>query len=145
MAKNRQDRLIDQFPELGPVFNVVSTLSRDNGRFYFHAYLKEVYRVVRRWSKQRIRKRNTRELAAAAELGTSPAAHTFRVVIETTYPSLQAKTASRWTRALEYALYREISAVRLAHFFRRQGGVANCAREAASNLRKRRYRRPTWD
>jgi hypothetical protein len=71
--------------------------------------------------------------------------HAFRAIIRATYPSLEAKMASRWTRALEIALLMRVPAKKLTEFFRENGGVAKLARLAARELPRRRYRRPTWD
>jgi hypothetical protein len=139
------DRLTTKFPELQPVFAVVSTLSRDNGRFAFHAYLTAVYRVVWHWSRKRIRKRQTKRLAYIAKTDTRPNAHSFRVVIQATYPSLEAKMASRWTRALEFALSEQAPVSELTKYFRKSGGVATCARRAALELPKRDTYRKSWD
>jgi hypothetical protein len=144
MAHNHM-RVTARFPELQPVFAAVSRLSRDNGRYAFHPYLTEVYRVVRRWSRKRIRKRQARRLAYIAKTDTRPNAQSFRVIIQATYPSLEAKMASRWTRALEYALSEQTPVSELDNYFRSSGGVAACARRAALELPKRETCRKTWD
>jgi hypothetical protein len=64
MADTSMDRVTAQFPELQPVFAIVSRLTRDKGRYAFHAYLTEVYRVVWHWSRKRIRKRQTKRLTS---------------------------------------------------------------------------------
>ena len=145
MASKMPDRVAAQFLELQPVLAAVSTLSRDNGRFAFHAYLTAVYRVVWHWSRKRIRKRQTKRLAYIAKADTGPNAHSFRVVIQSTYPSLEAKMASRWTRALEFALSEEVPVSELTKYFLKSGGVATCARRAALELPKRDTYRKSWD
>lgn len=145
MASKMLDRVTTKFPELQHVFAVVLTLSRDNGRFAFHAYLIAVYRVVCHWSRKRIRKRRTRHLAYIAKTDTRPNAHSFRVVIQATYPSLEAKMASRWTRALEFALSENVPVSELAEYFRKSRGVANLARRAALELPKRDTHRKSWN
>lgn len=145
MACNLWERATKELPELQPVFAVVSTLTRDNGRYAFHAYLREVYRVVWHWSRKRIRKRQTKRLAYTAKIDTRSNAHSFRVIIQATYPSLKAKMASRWTRALEFALSEQVPVSDLARYFKKRGGVARCARHAALGIPKRQTYRKSWD
>ena len=145
MSRKQSHRLGAEFPELSPVIAALGMLDRENGRYTFHSYLIEVYRVGRTWSRQKIRKRRTRELVQVANIKERRGLHTFRAIIEATNPSLEAKMASRWTRALEFALLEHARPAKLTEYFRKKGGVAKCARLAALELPKRRYRRPTWD
>lgn len=145
MPRNIELGLLVKFPELAPVFKAKDSMGRESGRYAFHKYLTEVYRVGRCWSREKIRKRRTRELKRLTKIRETDRLHAFRVIIKATYPSLCAKTASRWTRSLELAILEKVRAAKLDHFFRKKGGVAKCAREAASEIPKRRYRRPTWD
>lgn len=145
MPRSSAQRIENQFPELAPVIAALETLNRENGRYAFLPYLTEVYRVGRSWSRQRNRKRRTRELVHVANLKERRDLHAFRAIIETTFPSLEAKMASRWTRALEFARLEKVHPAKLSNYFRKKGGVARCARQAALELPKRRYRRPTWD
>lgn len=138
-------QLLAEFPELKRVFKARDSMHPGNGRYFFHKYLIEVYRVGRRWSQEKIRKRRTRDLTRLAKIPAPRGLHAFRAVIETTLPSLGAKSASRWTRSLEFALSEDVPPDGLKHFFRTNGGMANCARKAAGEIPKRRYRRPTWD
>ena len=145
MSSNSRARTVSIFPELKPVVAAISSLARQNGRYGFHQYLTEVYRVGCDWSQRKIRKRRTKELIRTAEIEAQRDLHTFRAIIEATFPSPQAKQTSRWTRALEYALLSKIPVSELAMHFKKKGGVARCARDAAEEIPKRRYRRPTWD
>jgi hypothetical protein len=145
MPCENQQNLIAPFPELQPVLAAVKKLHRDNGRYAFHDYLTEVYRVVWHWSRKRIRKRQTKRLAYIAKTDTRRNAHAFRVIIEATSPSAEAKMASRWTRALEFALSERIPISELDKYFRSSGGVAACARRAAFEIPKRGTYRKTWD
>jgi hypothetical protein len=145
MPCENQQNLIALFPELQPVLAAVKKLHRDNGRYAFHDYLTEVYRVGWHWSRRKIRKRRTRGLANLAETDTRDNAHAFRVIIEATHPWLKAKMASRWTRALEFALSERVPVPALTEYFRKSGGVATCARLAALAIPKREMYRKSWD
>jgi hypothetical protein len=145
MPCENQKKLIALFPELQPVLDAVTKLNRDNGRYAFQDYLTEVYRVGWHWSRLKIRKRRTKGLANLAETDTRDNAHAFRVIIEATYPSLKAKMASRWTRALELALSERVPVPELTKYFKTSGGVATCARRAALAIPKREMYRQNWD
>jgi hypothetical protein len=145
MPCENQKKLIALFPELQPVLTAASKLNRDTGRYAFPDYQTEVYRVGWHWARQKIRKRRARELANLAETDTRDNAHAFRVIIAATYPSLKAKMASRWTRALEFALSEQVPVSDLARYFKKYGGVAKCARRAALEIPKRQTYRRSWD
>ena len=145
MPKKNETRLLPQFPELKPVLNAKGLMGRANGRYAFHGYLIEVYRVGRRWAREKIRKRRTGELTRLAKIQAPRKVHAFRVIIEATLSSLDAKTSSRWTRSLEFAFSEDVPADELKDFFRAKGGMAKCARQAAREIPIRRHRRPTWD
>lgn len=138
-------QVLSQFPELKPVFTARDSMRRETGRYAFHEYLTEVYRVGRLWSRKKIRKRRTKELMQLARIEAPRRFHAFRAIIQATLRSLDAKTASRWTRSLEFSFSENIPADKLKDFFRTKGGMANCARKAARELPKRTHRRPTWD
>ena len=145
MPKKNETRLLTEFPELAPVFKAKDMMGRENGRYAFHSYLIEVYRVGRQWAREKIRKRRTRELQQIAKIQAPRKLHAFRAIIEATLSSLDAKTSSRWTRSLEFAFSEDVPADELKDFFRAKGGMAKCARQAALEIPIRRHRRPTWD
>lgn len=145
MAHKPGSRIDRIFPELKPVFAAAKDLKRENGRYAFHTYLTEVYRVGWHWSRRKIRKQRTKDLAYVADVEVRRGTHSFRAIIDATYPSLQAKMASRWTRALEFALAEQAPVSKLQDYLQAKGGVAKCARKAALMLPKRTYRNPTWD
>ncbi|WP_156041983.1 hypothetical protein [Bradyrhizobium sp. URHD0069] len=122
--------LVEQFPELEAVQLAATHVRRTKARFAFYKYLRAVYRVVWRWGLSKRRK--TTALAKIVGKPSRIDLQPSRVIIDATYPSLEAKMASRWTRALEYAFSRDIPPSRLVYFFKQPGGVANCARHAAN-------------
>jgi hypothetical protein len=123
-------RLAQQFPELEAVQLAAARLNQTKARFAFYKYLRAVYRVGWRWGLAKRRK--TTALAALTGRQGQVGLHAFRAIIDATYPSLEAKMASRWTRALEFAFLRDIAPSQLLDFFKQSGGVANCARHAAN-------------
>jgi hypothetical protein len=135
-------RLIETFPELKAVQLAAARVHRTRARLAFYKYLRAVYRVVWRWGLAK--RRRTITLAALTgrqgQVGLQP----YRVIINATYPSLEAKMASRWTRALEYAHEKNVPPSRLPDFFAKAGGVANCARNAANTDPKKKRPEP-WD
>lgn len=146
MPKKVDRRLLKQFPELAPVLQANNSMRREFGRYGFYDYLTNVYRVARGWSKQKIRKRRTRQLKQLTNIVERKRLHTFRTIMNATAVSLDAKTASRWTRSLELAALENVPSAKLALFIRKKGGIVKCARAAASEIPKRRYRRKSsWD
>jgi hypothetical protein len=63
--------------------------------------------------------------------------HPVKMLIKAAGCSLEAKTLSRWVRALEYAVMKQIRPEHLTYIFTRRGGIAGCARLAAKYEPKR--------
>jgi hypothetical protein len=123
-------RLIEQFPELEAVQVAAAGILQTKARFAFYKYLRAVYRAIWQWGL--LKRRKTTALAKMVGKPSRIDLQPSRVIIDATYPSLEAKMASRWTRALEYAFSRDIPPSRLIDFFKQSGGVVNCARNAAN-------------
>ena len=133
-------RLVEQFPELEAVQLAAARAHRTKARFAFYKYLKAVYRVVWRWGL--LKRRKTTALAKLVGKPNRIDLQPSRVIIDATYPSLEAKMASRWTRALEFALLQDIAPSGLPDFLKQEGGVANCARKAANADPKKTRQEP---
>jgi hypothetical protein len=133
-------QLAQQFPELKAVRLAAARLNQTKARFAFYKYLRVVYRAVWHWGLSKRRKTTT--LAALTGRQGQVGLHAFRAIIDATYPSLEAKMASRWTRALEFAFLRDIAPSQLLDFFKQSGGVANCARHAANTDPKKIRQEP---
>lgn len=77
--------------------------------------------------------------------------HAVRTIIDASCDNNDLRMRSRWTRALEYALMRDVAPDDLLRFLRANNGIAGCADLASkirrkSNQRRSRYftkRRPT--
>jgi hypothetical protein len=57
--------------------------------------------------------------------------HPIRIIIDASCTQVDLRLRSRWTRALEFALARNVSPNDLPRFFRANGGIAGCADLAA--------------
>jgi hypothetical protein len=119
-------------------------LRRTRSRFAPYAFLQHVYHIYHRWLAQGGINRRKAKLMRLAEQNVRKANHLLRALIEVANGSLEAKTASRWTRALEYALSEDVKPHGLSDFLRAKGGIAGCARTASRNLPKHMRKRNDW-
>jgi len=106
--------------------------------------LAAVYRTYKEWTDLRISKRMARHLAECFEIprrkGTSP----VRTLIDATFPALDPKQKSRWSRALEFAALTKTAPETLPALFKKHSGIAGCARFAAREKPKRDIYRNDW-
>jgi hypothetical protein len=86
-----------------PILETLQQAQHQTGRFRVYGYLVAVYRTYKEWKELGISKRMARRVAEYFNIphrkGTSPA----RTLIDATFPALDPKQKSRWSRALEYA------------------------------------------
>src|ERR1035437_5423870 len=89
--------------QVEPIFQALEEAQHHTERFRFYGYLAAVYRTYKEWKDLGISKRMARHLAKYLVIprrkGTSPA----RTLIDATFPALDPKQKSRWSRALEFA------------------------------------------
>lgn len=123
--------VLDALPKLVPLIRIASLIALTNARFSFYPYLRGVYSVHLIWQEQNVVKRKCRQIAGLQRSQPRKSTHAIRVIISATMPKLPAKMASRWTRALEYALANGIPNSRLISFLKKNGGPSRCARLAA--------------
>jgi hypothetical protein len=116
--------------------------SRSRRRVY--QFLSAVYRTYWLWSKRGTAQKRIKALASASSAPHRKHRHAFRTMLDTAGCSPEAKVLSRWTRALEYALDRDIRPSRLQQLFKHNGGIAGCARLAAQQLPKHESYRNDW-
>ena len=116
---------------LEPIFEALHRARQQTGRFKFYGYLTVVYRTFKQWKDLGISKRMSRQLVkyfmAPSRKGTSP----VRTLIDATFPALDPKQKSRWSRALEYAALTKVTAENLPRLFKSHSGIAGCACLAA--------------
>jgi hypothetical protein len=77
---------------------------------------------------------------APSRKGTSP----VRTLIDATFPALDPKRKSRWSRALGYAALTKVTAENLPRLFKSHSGIAGCACLAAKHKPKKNMYRDDW-
>ena len=95
-----------------------------------YPYLSAVFGIVGRWKKQhRAKARSQQALAAAKGRDAIRAREPFSVVIFCTSDpcKVDAKTRSKWSRALRYAEQFKPDSQGLAQFMKNKGGINECA------------------
>ena len=127
-----------------PIFNASQQAQRETGRFKSYGCLVAVYRTYKEWKDLKISKKMASQLAKSFKIprrkGTSP----VRTLIDVTFPALDAKQKSRWSRALEFAALTKVAPENLPNLFKRHSGIAGCARFAAIQSPKKEPRREIW-
>jgi hypothetical protein len=127
-----------------PIFDALRQAQRSTGRCRFYGYLAAVYRIFKEWKDLGISRRMARYVAryfkTPRRKGTSP----VRTLIDTTFPALDPKQKSRWSRALEFAAPEKIAPKNLPQLFKTHSGIAGCARFAAKQKPKRDTKRNDW-
>jgi hypothetical protein len=119
-------------------------LRQTRSRYAPYAFLQHVYRIYHRWLARGGVRRHKAALMRLTAQNVRNAHHPLRALIKVANGTLEAKTASRWTRALEYALSEDIRPGALFDFFRANGGIAGCARTASKDLPKHMSKRNDW-
>jgi hypothetical protein len=64
--------------------------------------------------------------------------HELRIIVEASCSQIDVRTKSRWTRALEFALARNVAPDDLPRFIKANNGIAGCADLASKTRPKRR-------
>lgn len=119
-------------------------LRQTKSRYAPYEFLQHVYRIYYRWRARGGVRRRKSMLISLTSQEARAAHHPFRVLIDAANGSLEAKTKSRWTRALEYALSENVKPRRLPLFFRTHDGIAGCARAASKERPKHLMKRDDW-
>src|ERR1039457_1485881 len=120
-----------------PIFQALLQAQHQTGRFRFYGYLAAVYRTYQEWRDLGISQRMARHLAKNLMIprrkGTSP----VRTLIDATFPALDPKQRSRWSRALEFAALTKTTPDNLPELLKNSSGIAGCARLATKRKPKR--------
>jgi hypothetical protein len=129
---------------LKPILQALQQAQHQTGRFRFYGYLAAIYRTFKQWKDLGISKRMTRRLVMRFNIperqGTSP----FRTLIDATFPALDQKQKSRWSRALEFAALTKATPDDLPELFKSHSGIAGCSRLAAKQKPKKTIYRDDW-
>jgi hypothetical protein len=128
-----------------PAKEAAAGLKRRVGRFETYDFLEAIYRVYINWKCRKIAKRWARTLAGEMNIVQRKGMSPIRVLIEARLPSADFKQKSRWVRALEYVYSERVAPPQFRKFVRTHGGIAGCARLAASVKRKRRRPGGDWN
>ena len=127
-----------------PIFKASQQAQRETGRFKSYGCLVAVYRTYKEWKDLKISKKMARHLAkffrTPRRKGTSPVS----TLIDVTFPALDSKQKSRWSRALEFAALTKVTPKNLPSLFKRHSGIAGCARFAAIQSPKKEPQREFW-
>jgi hypothetical protein len=127
-----------------PIFEALQHAQYQTGRFRFYGYLAAVYRTHQEWKDLGISTRMARRLAEHLEIprrkGTSP----IRTLIDASFPALDPKHKSRWSRALEFAALTKTNPEDLLELFENHSGIAGCARFATKEQPKKKWYRDDW-
>jgi hypothetical protein len=86
-----------------PIFNASQQAQRETGRFKSYGCLVAVYRTYKEWKDLKISKKMARHIAKYFETPLRKGMSPVRTLIDVTFPALDAKQKSRWSRALEFA------------------------------------------
>jgi len=95
-----------------------------------------LYSAVRRWSEDGIAEEIKRELRAEAHVAVSRRSGLFLLLVRSALPRLDAKRASKWASALEFADHQGIRSKRLRAFLKNSGGIEGAARARAKHLKQ---------
>jgi hypothetical protein len=112
--------------------------ARSKRRFAEYKYLRSVLRAYKFFSDNNLLEYLA--VIAPSELMTPVRANSqpLRIVIDASCSHSDLRMRSRWTRALEFALARNVSPNDLPRFTRANGGIAGCADLASKTRPKRR-------
>jgi hypothetical protein len=129
---------------LEPIFEALQQAQQQSGRFRFYSYLAVIYRTYGEWKDLGIATRMARDLAKRLGIprrkGTSP----VRTLIDATFPALDPKQKSRWSRALEFAMLTKTTPEDLPKLLKSSAGIAGCARFATKRKPKKNINRNAW-
>jgi hypothetical protein len=129
---------------LKPILVALNQAQNQPGRFRFYPYLLAVYRAYKEWKDRGISKRMASRVSkyfgTPRRRGTDP----VRTLIDATFPALDPKVKSRWSRALEFAALTKVTPDDLPRFFKSSAGIAGCARLAAKRKPKKERYRDDW-
>jgi hypothetical protein len=127
-----------------PILRASQAAQSETGRFKYYGYLVIVFRTYIRWKHLGISKRLARQVARSFETPQRRTTTPIRTLIDATFPSLNSKQKSRWTRALELAAVAKTRPDQLVMLFRNYSGIAGCARLAADQKPKKNTYRDDW-
>jgi len=127
-----------------PIIRTLQQSYQKIGRFRFSLYLAAIYRTYREWKDLGISKRMASHLAEHLDIPRRRDTSPVRILIDATFPALDPKQKSRWSRALEFAALTETTPDELPRLFKNHSGISGCARFAAKRKPKKDRYRDDW-
>jgi hypothetical protein len=127
-----------------PIFEALQQTQHQTGRFRFYGSLAAVYRTYKEWKDLGISKRMARHLAEHLKTTRMKSTTAVRTLIDATFPTLDAKQKSRWSRALEFAALTKTTPDDVPKLFKNSSGIAGCARLAAQRKPRKNIDRDDW-
>jgi hypothetical protein len=127
-----------------PIFKASQQAQRETGRFKSYGCLVAVYRTYKEWKDLRISKRMARRVAKYFRIPSRKRTSPVRTLIDATFPTLDSKQKSRWSRALEFAALTKATPEQLPNLFKNHSGIAGCACWAAKQKPKKKTDRDDW-
>ena len=127
-----------------PIFKASQQAQGETGRFKSYGCLVAVYRTYKEWKDLKISKKMAGHLAKSFKTPRRKGTGPVRTLIDVTFPALDAKQKSRWSRALEFAALTKVTPKNLPNLFKRHSGIAGCARFAAIQSPKKEPQREIW-
>ena len=127
-----------------PILQASQQAQLQTGRFRFYSYLAAVYQTYQEWRVLGISKRMSRHLAECLKIPRRKGTSADRTLIDATFPALDPRQKSRWSRALEFAALTKTTPNDLPKLFKNHSGIAGCARFAAKEKPKKNIYRDDW-
>jgi len=127
-----------------PIFEALHQAQHQTGRFKFYDYLTAVYRTYKEWRELGISKRMACHVAEYFNIPHRKGTSSARTLIDATFPALDPKQKSRWSRALEFAALTKVTPDDLPKLFKNCSGIAGCARLATKRKPKKNTHRDDW-
>ena len=127
-----------------PILKASQRAQSETGRFRYYGYLFAVYGTYKDWKDLGISKKMARQVAKCFETPQRKSTTPIRTLIDATFPGLDSKRKSRWSRALELAAFAKTSPEHLTTLFKNYSGIAGCARLAADQRPKKDTHRDDW-
>jgi hypothetical protein len=129
---------------LEPIFAALLQAQHQTGRFKFYSYLTAVYRTLKEWKDQGISKRMARHVVKYFKIPHRNGTSLARTLIDATFPALDPKQKSKWSRALEFAALTKKAPHDLPKLFKDSSGIAGCARLATKRKPRKQIDRNDW-
>jgi hypothetical protein len=127
-----------------PIFEALLQAQQQTGRFRFYGYLTAVYRTFKEWKDLGISKSRARHVIKYCKLTHRKGTSAARTLINATFPALDSKQKSRWSRALEFAALTKTTPEDLPKLFNNYSGISGCARFATKHKPKKDIHRDDW-